>query len=115
MTPALAEGASWDPEALSHIIRVAGGYPYFLQEYGSVAWNVALGPVITPHDAVVAEQFGQTKLDAGFFASRWGRATPADAITSVRWRPTPADTASPVRSPAEWVDRLAHSARPAPV
>ena len=64
MTPALAEGASRDPEALSHIIRVAGGYPYFLQEYGSVAWNVALGPVITPHDAVVAEQFGQTKLDA---------------------------------------------------
>jgi len=77
-TPALAEGASWDPEALSHLVRVAGGYPYFLQEYGSVAWNLALGPVITPDDAAVAERFGQAKLDAGFFASRWGRATPAE-------------------------------------
>ena len=38
-----------------------------------------------------------------------------NAITSVRWRPTPADTASPVRSPAEWVDRSAPSGRPAPV
>ena len=45
VTPALAEGATWHPDALSHIIEVAGGYPYFLQEYGSVAWNVALGPV----------------------------------------------------------------------
>jgi len=69
--------ATWDTEALRHISEVAGGYPYFLQEYGSVAWNVAVGPVITPHDARVAEEFGRAKLDAGFFASRWGRATPA--------------------------------------
>jgi hypothetical protein len=114
VTPALAEGASWDPDALSHIIEVAGGYPYFLQEYGSVAWNVALGPVITPHDASVAEQFGQAKLDAGFFASRWGRATQLNATTSVRWRPTRADTANQVKSPTEWVDHPAHSARPVP-
>lgn len=78
VAPALAEGARWSPEALHHIVTVAGGYPYFLQEFGSAAWNVAVGPVITPHDAGVAEQFGQAKLDAGFFASRWGRATPAE-------------------------------------
>ena len=31
-------------------------YPHFLQEYGSAAWNVAVGPTITLHDARVAEQ-----------------------------------------------------------
>lgn len=77
-TPAQAEGAQWHPDALAATVRVAGGYPYFLQEYGSAAWNVAQGPTITPHDASVAEQLGQAKLDAGFFASRWGRATPAE-------------------------------------
>lgn len=76
--PATVEGVTWDPTALARISHAAGGYPYFLQEYGSAAWNVALGPVITPHDATVAEQLGQAKLDAGFFASRWGRATPAE-------------------------------------
>ena len=76
--PAAAEGAQWDPAALAAIVQVAGGYPYFLQEYGSAAWNVSIGPVITPHDATVAGMLGQAKLDAGFFASRWGRATPAE-------------------------------------
>ncbi len=76
--PAAAEGAQWDPTALSSIVEIAGGYPYFLQEYGSAAWNVSTGPVITPHDAIVAGMLGQAKLDAGFFASRWGRATPAE-------------------------------------
>ena len=76
--PALAEGAQWDPAALAAIVDVAGGYPYFLQEYGSAAWNVSAGPVITPRDASIAGMLGQAKLDAGFFASRWGRATPAE-------------------------------------
>ena len=77
-TPAIAEGASWHPDALAATVRTAGGYPYFLQEYGSAAWNVAVGPAITGHDAAVAAELGQAKLDAGFFASRWGRATPAE-------------------------------------
>lgn len=76
--PATVEGVTWESDALHRLVAVAGGYPYFLQEYGSAVWNVALGPVITLHDATVAEQLGQAKLDGGFFASRWGRATPAE-------------------------------------
>lgn len=76
--PASAEGARWHPDALNHIVNVSGGYPYFLQEYGSAAWNVSQGPEISVHDAGVAELLGQAKLDAGFFASRWGRATPSE-------------------------------------
>ena len=76
--PAQAAGANWTQEALAAVVDAAGGYPYFLQEYGSAAWNVAGGPMITAADAAVAKQLGEAKLDAGFFASRWARATAAE-------------------------------------
>ncbi len=76
--PAHAEGVHWDDDALTEINQAAGGYPYFLQEYGAAAWNVAVGPAITGRDAVVARQLGEAKLDAGFYASRWDRATAAE-------------------------------------
>ena len=76
--PAAAEGVRWTPEALTAIVDATGGYPYFLQEYGSATWNVARGPVITVDDTDVAKQLGEAKLDVGFFASRWARATAAE-------------------------------------
>ena len=76
--PARIEGVRWNQDALISIIDAAGGYPYFLQEYGSATWNVADGPVITAAHTAVAKQLGEAKLDAGFFASRWARATAAE-------------------------------------
>lgn len=81
----MAEGAAREPDALTQTVVTAGGYPYFLPEHGSTAWNLAVGPLITRHDAASAELLGQAKPDAGFFAGRWVRATPSerDYLTSM--------------------------------
>ena len=50
------------------------------------------------------EQFGQAKLDAGFFASHWGRATPAER-DSARW-PVDAGKPSPSSRQDEATTRL---------
>lgn len=39
--PVERENVSFTEEALNEIIRVTEGYPYFLQEWGYQAWNIA--------------------------------------------------------------------------
>ena len=73
--PAERLGAEYEPEALERLLDATGGYPYFIQEFGQTAWNLAAGRVITDADALAAVQFGTEQLDAGFFRSRWERAT----------------------------------------
>jgi AAA ATPase domain len=73
--PAGDSGVTWLDEALGATVAAADGYPYFLQEFGAAIWNVALGPIITEHDSTTGILVGQAKLDAGFFRSRWDRAT----------------------------------------
>lgn len=51
------------------------GYPYFLQEFGKSAWNLAEGPEITAADAQQAKEHVQEKLDSGFFQVRTARTT----------------------------------------
>jgi hypothetical protein len=76
--PAAAMGVEWDPRAVSRVVAGAMGYPYFLQEFGSATWNAAAGPAITAHDADNGLRLGKAILDAGFFRSRWDRATPTE-------------------------------------
>lgn len=76
--PAVRLGARFTHGALDVLLDAARGYPYFIQEYGQAAWNLALGPQIERDDALAAVQFGTEQLDAGFFRSRWDRATPAE-------------------------------------
>lgn len=78
INPALDEGAQWDPDAVDHVVARAGGYPYFLQQYGQEVWNVAEGSTITRADARQGVEIGQLALDSGFFRIRWDRATPAE-------------------------------------
>lgn len=73
--PIEPHGVSFATEALDLILESSGGYPYFLQEYGRAAWEVSPGPVITPDDARASALVGLERLDAGFFRSRWNRAT----------------------------------------
>ncbi|MBX9246207.1 ATP-binding protein [Actinotalea ferrariae] len=76
--PAERLGAGFAPDGLAVILDAAGGYPYFLQEYGQAIWNLAPAKVFTADDAAAAVQFGLEHLDAAFFRSRWERATPAE-------------------------------------
>ena len=76
--PAEALQVAWQPDALSHVVDVSGGYPYFLQVFGKKIWDYAPGPdVITAADATVGVEAARIELDEGFYRSRWERATPA--------------------------------------
>ena len=54
------------------------GYPYFIQEYGKYAWNVADGTRIDRPDMERGAELAQHALDDGFFLVRAERATEAE-------------------------------------
>lgn len=54
------------------------GYPYFIQEYGKYAWNVADGTRIDRPDMERAAELAQHALDDGFFLVRAERASDAE-------------------------------------
>jgi hypothetical protein len=54
------------------------GYPYFIQEYGKYAWNVADGTRVDRPDMARAAELAQHALDDGFFLVRAERATEAE-------------------------------------
>ena len=76
--PAENEGVSWDNDALAYVVAESAGYPYFLQQFGQSAWNEAESSPIRLTDARVGTSEGRRILDAGFFRSRWDRATTAE-------------------------------------
>lgn len=76
--PARRYGADYEDAAVDLITEAAEGYPYFLQEFGKSAWNLAEESPITPQDADLAIAEGYIALDVGFFPARWTRATPAE-------------------------------------
>jgi hypothetical protein len=65
-------------EALTKIVEKTRGYPYFLQEWGFHAWNVAESSPIDGHDADRATTEALQHLDTGFFRVRLDRLTPRE-------------------------------------
>ena len=55
-----------------------GGYPYFIQAYGKVVWDLAPRSPITAQDVAVAAPEAERELAVGFFGSRYERATPGE-------------------------------------
>ncbi|MDA8322624.1 MAG: AAA family ATPase [Actinomycetota bacterium] len=78
LAPARREGADFDPQALDALYAAADGYPYFVQAYGKVTWDVATSSPVTPADVAVAAPIAAGELAIGFFGSRYERATPAE-------------------------------------
>ena len=76
--PARDEGAAFDDAALARIVAITEGYPYFLQEWGYHAWNVAEGPRISAADVEAATGRAIAALDSGFFRVRYDRLTPRE-------------------------------------
>ena len=76
--PAERAGIAYTPAALQAIYGKTRGYPYFLQEWGYQAWNLAVPPGID--DALVerATVAAITRLDEGFFRVRFDRLTPRE-------------------------------------
>jgi hypothetical protein len=76
--PALEEDADFADEALDAMYIATSGYPYFIQAYGKVAWDVAPRSPITAPDVQMAAPQAEAELAVGFFGSRFERATPAE-------------------------------------
>lgn len=75
LKPSAAKGVEWDESAVSDVVETTAGFSYFIQEYGSAVWDIAETSPITYKDAEAAKAAAITQLDAGFFRSRWDRAT----------------------------------------
>jgi hypothetical protein len=76
--PAREEGADFGDDALDAMYAATGGYPYFVQAYGKVVWDVAPRSPITAADVAVAAPEADVELAVGFFGARYERATPAE-------------------------------------
>lgn len=76
--PATKEGVEFTKQALAEIIRVTEGYPYFLQEWGYHAWNIAAQSPINEKDARAATADATISLDDSFFRVRFDRLTPRE-------------------------------------
>lgn len=74
--PAAARGVAFDPGAIDAIVAYTEGYPYFIQEYGKIVWDVAPeGEPVSRSVAEDAQGAVEAKLDESFFRVRAERTT----------------------------------------
>ena len=80
LKPILDEEATIAEAALQEIVVRTKGYPFFLQEWASTAWNCAEGPEISLGDVVQSYSETLALLDAGFFRVRIDQLTPSEVL-----------------------------------
>ncbi|MDX6300488.1 MAG: hypothetical protein QOF53_1702 [Nocardioidaceae bacterium] len=78
LVPAGSEGVDYDPAALDELYALTDGYPYFVQAYGKVTWDLAVASPIRASDVREAAPEAEGELAVGFFGARYDRATPAE-------------------------------------
>jgi len=76
--PVEQEGSTVSDDALEEIYEQTRGYPYFLQEWGYRAWNLAPDDGIDIKVAREATRLALKELDHQFFRVRFDRVTPAE-------------------------------------
>ncbi|MAF03896.1 MULTISPECIES: ATP-binding protein [Herbaspirillum] len=76
--PAASEHVEVDQDAVKLIVQYTQGYPYFLQEWGKHAWDVAEKSPITKADVEKASTEAIAALDESFFRVRFDRLTPTE-------------------------------------
>ena len=76
--PVEKEGAAFEDAALVAIVEKTQGYPYFLQEWGYQAWNLADKSPIAQSVVALATDAAIKKLDESFFRVRFDRLTPRE-------------------------------------
>lgn len=70
VTPAERLDVIYETDAVKAILDYTEGYPYFLQEYGKLVWDVAPRSPITHGDVADAREAVEAKLDSSFFRVR---------------------------------------------
>jgi hypothetical protein len=76
--PALDEGVLVTADAVELIVNYTQGYPYFLQEWGKHAWDIAQTSPIRRADVDAASIEAIAALDESFFRVRFDRLTPVE-------------------------------------
>jgi hypothetical protein len=76
--PVENEGAEILPDAVDQIVEETQGYPYFLQEWGKHAWDIAAESPIRRQDVIDASDEAIADLDESFFRVRFDRLTPSE-------------------------------------
>jgi hypothetical protein len=76
--PANAAGVAFQSTALDEVFRLTRGYPYFVQEWGYQAWNLAPSSPITKQTVQAATATVIPRLDRHFFRVRYDRLTPGE-------------------------------------
>jgi hypothetical protein len=76
--PAAALNVEFIPAAVERIINETKAYPYFLQEWGKCAWEIASKSPISEDDAKAASNQAVAALDESFFRVRLDRLTPME-------------------------------------
>jgi hypothetical protein len=80
--PAIAEGAVWDDDALDEVVKIAQGYPYFLQLYAYESWEAAgrtqrVANVTLAH-VKMAQPIAERQIETGIYAARFGQTTESE-------------------------------------
>jgi hypothetical protein len=78
LAPTAAHGVTFTKGALDDILRVTECYPYFLQQWGHEAWNIAEASLIDEAVVRAATDAAIKTLDQGFFRVRFDRCTPSE-------------------------------------
>jgi hypothetical protein len=76
--PARSQGVEFSQDALDEIFDVTEGYPYFLQEWGFVTWNIAESSPISRNVVLNAQDEAIRHLDESFFRVRLKRMNPTE-------------------------------------
>lgn len=74
-SPVRNQGVDFSEDAIAKIIRDTERYPYFLQQWGHEAWNVAQTSPISHADIELAGKLAIKNLDESFFRVRFDRLT----------------------------------------
>jgi hypothetical protein len=73
--PARQLGVDYEPEAVELALAWTEGYPFYIQQLGKHAWNLAQGSSITAADVQAAIPAAQATLDTSTYEVRIQRAT----------------------------------------
>lgn len=76
--PVTEQHVKFTADALDEVVRRTEGYPYFLQEWGYQAWNLAKASPIGIDVVKQATKESIQRLDANFFRVRFDRLTPRE-------------------------------------
>ncbi|MGD1982313.1 MAG: AAA family ATPase [Chromatiaceae bacterium] len=76
--PVQKQGVDFTDAALDALVQATHGYPYFLQEWGYQAWNLADSSPIDVDVIELATSRAIDKLDQSFFRVRFDRLTPRE-------------------------------------